>query len=193
MKFIGRVKNRQLREKVVQYFRENKEAIRITPTSRTGYYHPKDEDSPGAIIRHGDKVAWFCIQAAKEFKFSTSELDLLIVASYMHDIAKATVAQGYSPIIISTDKEFIRGHQIKPSSDLIRSHAHHSARVTCNYVKDTITHGDLCVLYDVIERHMAHWYPEEYKRAPPLPETFLEKVFALADMIMSRKGIKVDF
>lgn len=196
MKFVGRIKNKELRDKVVGYFRENSEIIKATPTSITGKYHPPDEDKPGALIRHGDKVAWFCIQVASEFRLSSRELDVLIVAAYMHDIANATVAQGWSKIFIATDEEFIRGVQIKRNQELALKHAHFSAREVCNWVKGTLPHEDLVKLYYIIERHMAHWYPEDYEWKswePELPETFLEKMFALADYVMSRRNMTVVF
>jgi len=193
MRFIDKVANEALRQKVIDYYEENDELIRMVPTSTSGKYHPPDENKPGAMILHGDKVAWFCLVTAREFRLSQREIDILIVAAYMHDIANATVAMGFKPVLFSFEDSFQRGHQLSPSRELRAHHAHHSARVAGNLVKGTLPHEDLVKLYRIIERHMAHWYDEDDERAPELPETDLEKWFALADMVMSRKEMRIEF
>jgi len=193
LKFIDKVENEALREKIIEYYKENAELIHMIPTSTSGRYHPPDEDKPGALIRHGDKVAWFCLVTAREFQLSQRDIDILIVAAYMHDIANAVTGMGFKPVLFSFEDEFKRGHQLLPSKDVRAHHANFSARITGNLVKDTLPHEDLVKLYNIIERHMAHWYDKDDERAPPLPETDLEKWFALGDRVMSEKEMRIEF
>jgi hypothetical protein len=163
--------------------------MNLPPASLRGG-HSKDEDTGGGLILHGDKVAWFCLGASECLNLSERDTDILITASYLHDMTKATRI-GYKKVIFNFEGTIKRGYEIRPNMEIDHLHALYSAREGCKIVKEAIEHEDLEKLYHIIERHMI-WYNEGVER-PPLPETNLEKLFSLADYIMSRKEVNMNW
>lgn len=191
MRFLHEIKNAALRDKIIAYYDENIELLSLRPGSMSGKYHPVDEDRGGGQILHSDKVAWFCLRACEHFQLPDNIRDILIAAAYLHDVSKSTL-MGYKRVFFNFEGTIARGYQLNPG-DTDLHHANFSAREGASLIKGTVPHEDLVVFYNVVERHMSHWYPEDDDRRPPLPETFLEKLFSTADNIMSQKEILLDW
>ena len=158
--------------------------MNLRPPSLSGDTHSKDEDVGGGLIIHCDKVAWFCIQYDDVYPLDVRDKDVLITASYLHDISKATL-MGYKHHMFNFNGTIVRGYEWSPNKDIDSNHASFSAKEGCKIVKGTIAQDKLEMLYHIIERHM------KYKA--PFPETELEKLFALADHMMSRKEIGLNW
>ncbi len=191
MRFLHEIKNEALREKIVVFYQDKLDLLSLRPGSISGEHHPGDEDRGGGQIIHSDKVAWFCMHMCEQMQYPDNIRDVLIAAAYLHDVSKSTI-MGYKRVIFNFEGAIARGHQLKPG-DTDKHHANFSAREGAALIKGTVPHEDLVVFYNVVERHMAHWYPEDDDRKPPMPETDIEKMFALADYIVSREGLLFDW
>jgi len=188
--YIYDIKHDGARRAIRDYYRENWDLLNLRPPTIDGS-GPIEEDVGGGLIVHCDKVAWLCVRLATARGLSDADRDLLLMASYLHDVSLPKL-MGYKRHVFNFEGAIVRGYDIKMKADLDALHALKSAKFGCAVVKDIIEHEELVKLYHIIERHMGQRCVLPDDKAPPQPETELEILFAIADYLASREGLYIN-
>jgi hypothetical protein len=184
--FVEEIKDKKLRKAVELMLKDWEYKLKFIPGSMTGVHHAKDERIKGGLSRHIEKVCWFITKSAEAFKLSDEDKDILLVCAYFHDISKVRDTRVLEKLIY-WGKKILRKVEVAREVKDGDKHPFESANMARNYLAkaevDTCTVG---IIVNIIICHMNHWYPRY-----PLPKTEREKMFALADYIVSREEFDV--
>lgn len=188
MEYYEYIKDEKLRKAVVLMLKDLGYKLRFIPGSMTGRHHANDELEKDGLKRHIEKMCWFLTKVCEVHKLPDSEKDIYLVSAYFHDISKVVTTKVY-------EKVFYIGKKVKREVEVSRevaddSHPFESARLATEYLDkagvDVATRG---IIANIIICHMNHWYHPRF----PLPNTEMEKTFALADYIVSRGEFSIKF
>jgi len=154
-----------------------KRALEVAPaywwtveSSKT--HHPKDERGKYGRIRHAKRCVYLSEVLAESQSLTDLELDELKAASILHDIC-------------------VRGSQDEQSSDkALPNHPMLIRERVISMMNDSTRRfygqfGWYFTLYNIIETHMGKWGEKK-------PQTGLEKLFHIIDMIASRDQIYIE-
>lgn len=186
MKYLEKIKDEKMRRALLRAYSLYGYKARFLPSTITGKYHPPDEKGYGGLLRHMDKTAWLIDQIATEYQFSDTVRDMLITAAYFHDLGKVKQTSVTGELIYRKD-ETIFQTKVTRNVDSLDNHPLIGAGIAREFLKREGVKGELIIIIcDLIAKHMSHWYPWL-----PQPETELEKLFALADFIVSREEFRI--
>jgi len=181
MKLYETIQDERLKKAVKKVLRDNGYKLHFIPATMTGRHHPIDERGYDGLMKHTEKVAWFLDQVCRQLNYSNEVRDILLTAAYFHDLGKIKQTKiiqevKYSKGKIEREVKVIR--EVK-NKDL---HSIFSAELARKYLeKEGVEEETIEAITDIIKSHMSHWYPYL-----PQPQTELEKIFAIADFIVSR-------
>ncbi|MFQ6077462.1 MAG: HD domain-containing protein [Candidatus Bathyarchaeia archaeon] len=179
-KEINFIQDERLRNAIRKCVDDRAEILKWLPASVSGKYHPPDERGPGGFIRHIKKCVWYVRGAQLHLALSEEETDKLLVAAILHDISNCDISRV--------------GEEGQIERDLKKYEASHpklSAQITAKYL---IAEGfdwldpTLMEILDIIESHMAHWYPDCGQ-----PLTKLEIILTMADYFTTRTAVQIDW
>jgi hypothetical protein len=157
--------------------------LKFIPGSMTGVHHAKDEREKGGLRRHIEKVCWFVTKSSEAFKLSDEDKDILLVCAYFHDISKVRDTRVLEKMIY-LGKKILRKVEVAREVKEADVHPFESANMAREYLtKAEIENCTIGIIVNIIVCHMNHWYHPRY----PLPKTEKEKMFALADYVVSRE------
>lgn len=162
------IKNNEIREFCEYMLNNCDDYFFVKPASSTGKYHPDYSLNEGGLLRHSIAVALITheIIDSECYNLTDDEKDLTICSAIVHDIKKyGNKVTGYT----------YKNHP-KLASDFI---------VECGKKKN-IKEEWINFICKVVERHMG-------KYGTDMPETDAEKILYIADYIVSRKYVEVDF
>lgn len=188
MKYLMKIKDERLRKVLLRAYMRYGYKLYFLPSSLTGKYHPKEERGLKGLEKHMDKVAWFVDKVSDEFQYSDEVRDILLTAAYFHDLGKVKQNKVEQEVIYEANGKIKR--QVKVTRDIsgLDLHPIISARMARKFLeKGGIEEGTISVICDLIAKHMSHWYS-----SLPRPLTELERMFALADFIVSRDEFKIE-
>lgn len=187
MKYLEKIKDLKLKSAILKAYSLYGYKLHFLPSSLTGRHHPPDERGIDGLNKHVEKLCWFLDGVADEFQYPDKIRDILFTAAYFHDLGKVKETK------VSHELTY-RKKGIERETRLVREvtgqdrHPIESAKMAREFLAlarvDTETIQTIC---DLIERHMGHWL--SYL---PQPRTELEKIFALADFIVSREDFKIE-
>lgn len=180
------IKNEKLRKTVELMLYDWGYKLKFIPGSMTGVHHAKDERIKGGLSRHIEKVCWFVTKSSEAFKLSDEDKDILIVCAYFHDISKVRDTRVLEKLTY-WGKKILRKVEISREVKDGDRHPFESANMAREYlVKAEVDVCTIGIITNIIVCHMNHWYPRY-----PLPKTEREKMFALADYIVSREEFNI--
>ncbi len=84
---IKRIRDDELREKVVFLFKSAPEYFWRVASAITGKYHPPDEHVPSGLVKHTAKVVYFARGLAEAWDLE-KYMDEITAAALLHDIIK---------------------------------------------------------------------------------------------------------
>lgn len=180
------IKDEKLRKTVELMLYDWGYKLKFIPGSMTGVHHAKDERIKGGLSRHIEKIGWFVTKSSEAFKLSDEDRDILLVCAYFHDISKVRDTRVLEKLTY-WGKKILRKVEIAREVKDGDRHPFESANMAREYlVKAEVDVCTIGIITNIIVCHMNHWYPRY-----PLPETEREKMFALADYIVSREEFNV--
>lgn len=158
------IKNERAKELALEVIKAIKNDMK-GPSSKSGRYHPPDEQGEDGLIRHCRKVCWWVIEFCKENKFSDDTRDAMLIAAFMHDYARN-----------------------------LGSYRNHGL-LSWKFVGKTVEYSDYGDIRDIVNKikrfsatHMNHW---DFKA--PQPRTIEDYTFAMCDYAASRELINTPF
>ena len=176
------VKNVDIFRAVWKCYEDYKPRLTLLPASLGGNYHPPDEREVGGLIKHIERMCWFILKYAEEFKISDDDFDILMASAFFHDIGSVDITKVDLQVEI-VDNKVIRKHVISRDQNLALKHPLISADIAKQYLdREKVSQKIIDLICNIIKSHMAHWYPNL-----PLPQTELERIFAFCDYLMSRE------
>ena len=135
------------------------------PSSKSGNYHPPDENGDDGLIRHCRRVCWWVVEFCRENKFSYDIRDSMLIAAFMHDYARN-----------------------------LGSYQNHGL-LSWKFVGRTVKYEEYEDIRGIVNKvkrysstHMNHW---DHKA--PQPKTIQDFTFAMCDYAASREQIKTPF
>jgi len=176
-KEISLIKDPKLREAVRKCIKDNEKKLKILPASTSGKYHPPDERGPGGLVRHIKKVVWFIDHLGREFALDQEDLDILLVAGVLHDIALVVLTE-----IDQDGRVILEGRRYK-------DHPKISAQMTNKYLTDAgfePTSPTVIKILDLIRSHMSRWHPNCKQ-----PYDRLEFFLCMADYFCSLEDVEI--
>lgn len=140
------------------------------PASLSGKYHIGETQE-----EHINLAVNVMKELCREFNIKGEDRDMLIAATYLHDIGLYIITQkGESTV---SDSHYYKDSGWSRSHTLMRLHPIIGAKLLDKYViprkKD---------IKRLISVHMSHWY----KDGCPQPETFYERLICIADYVASK-------
>jgi len=188
MKYLEKIKDLRLKKAVLKAYSMYGYKLYFLPSSLTGRHHPPDERGIGGLKAHIEKMCWFLDGVADEFKYSDEVRDMLFTAAYFHDLGKV------KQTTVSQEVSYPEKGQPKREVKVIRNvggldlHSIISAKMAREFLeKEGVKEETIQTVCNLVARHMSHWYPKL-----PLPQTELEKMFALADFIVAREDFRIE-
>ena len=147
------------------------------PSSSSGKYHPKYENTTGGLVIHTKAVVYMVTQLYELdfFKFTNREKNLILAAALLHDIKK----NGKNPHC-----EFTAFNHPVIAADFIRSFS------DCGI----ISKEDIDFIADVVATHMGQWNSNGKNSKfdnLPLPQTKAQEFLHMCDYIVSRKDVDI--
>jgi len=180
------IKDEKLRKTVELMLYDWGYKLKFIPGSMTGVHHAKDERTMGGLSRHIEKICWFVTKSSEAFKLSDNDKDILLVCAYFHDISKVRDTRVLEKLTY-WGKNILRKVEMAREVKDGDRHPFESAIMAKEYlVKAEVDVCTIGIITNIIVCHMNHWYPRY-----PLPNTEREKMFALADYIVSREEFNV--
>ena len=134
-------------------------------------HHTVDERGEGGRVRHAQKCAVLSISVAEALSLSSIDRDLLISASFLHDIC----CRGADDIPESPKTVYNHPMLVQTRLQTIIDRYTVGAYDEHEWMDD---------LFGIIESHMGKW-------GPRVPVTDLEKLFHLIDYVASRSFIQI--
>lgn len=187
MTYIEKIKDEKLRKAVLSVYSVYGYKLHFIPASLTGRHHPKDEKGLDGLRNHVEKVCVLLDWIASEYQFSDEIRDILYTAAYFHDLGKL------KQTTVQQELEYRENNKVSRKVKVTRRisgrdlHPILGARLAREYlIREGVKGETVQIIQDLIARHMAHWI-----RGNPKPETELEKLFALADFIVSRNEFQI--
>lgn len=181
MKTYELIKDEKLRRAVKSAYDRYGYKLSFLPSSITGRFHPKDEHGREGLYRHIEKLVWFIEETCKALNMDEHTRDVLLTVAFFHDLGKVTETKVFHQVTYE-------GTGVKRSTLVSREvrngdfHPIVSSKLARNFlIAEGVPVEEVDLICSIIERHMGHWYPYL-----PQPQTELEKLFALADYIVSR-------
>ena len=140
------------------------------PASLSGKYHIGETQE-----QHINIAVNVMKELCREFDIRGKDRDMLIAATYLHDIGLYIITEkGESTI---PDSHYYKDSGWSRSHTLMRLHPIIGAKLLDKY--EIPRKKDIKRLVSV---HMSHWY----KDGCPLPETFYERLICIADYVASK-------
>jgi response regulator RpfG family c-di-GMP phosphodiesterase len=170
LEFANYIKNRELREIVIEILKEKLETIKTMPASISGKYHLGE-----TVEQHLIRTMAFAALFVQEFNLNQKDTDVLYASALLHDIANCYY----------TTKEYGVYHREKEATDyhpILGMFILGKKMIERNQLNPLIIETALA-----ISTHMSHWYNKN-----PLPRTDIEKFLAMSDYLASRKEIKLE-
>jgi len=184
---VDLIKDPKLRKTVELMLYDWGYKLKFIPGSMTGVHHAKDERKMGGLSRHIEKVCWFVTKSSEAFKLSDEDKDILLVCAYFHDISKVRDTKVLEKLTYWGKKILRKVEVVREVNDGDR-HPFLSSSMAREYLtKAEVDASTIGIITNIIICHMNHWYHPRY----PLPETQRERMFALADYIVSREEFSV--
>jgi len=155
------------------------------PSSLSGNFHPLDEDIPGGLIKHTEKICWL-IRCYKE-KLGMSDLsyDILMTCAFFHDIGKADKANIKLQLELQ-DGKLHRKWLIDIDRKDYDNHPQIGASIAEKYLKaENVPQTIIDQIKGIITCHMAPFDTNV------LPKTDQEKLFSYFDYLSSRKELEL--
>ncbi len=148
------------------------------PASSTGKYHPEYASGERGLLRHTKAVVrlGYEILSTETFgdNYTSDQKDLMIVSMLLHD----SIKHG-----INHDKYVKFEHPL----------------LACEYIdnnssKTELTETELFYIKEGIKTHMGQWNVD-YKgnEVLPKPQNGMQRIIHLADLLASKKFIKIEF
>lgn len=188
MKYLEKIKDERLKRAVLKAYKIYGYKLHFLPSSLTGHHHPVDERGINGLTTHIEKMCWFLDGVADEFKYSDTVRDMLLTAAYFHDIGKVKQTTVSHELTYESDGSSKRTTKVIRNIGGLDLHPIISAKMAREFLeKEGVEEEMIQTICDLIARHMSHWYPNL-----PRPQTELEKMFALADFIVSREDFKIE-
>ena len=172
------IKNENIRKFAEQAIEIMPDYFFQIPASSTKKYHPSYAVEEGGLLKHSKAVARIAYELFRIdcWNFPDDEKDLLIVAAIVHDGWKSGKIQGRYTV---TEHPLIAAQEI------------HNNFTDNQFV----TNDQVFFLEEVLSSHMGQWR-FDYKTKEevlPIPKTRYQKLLHLADYIISRKMLEVNF
>lgn len=189
MNFLKEIKNERIRAAIKECSEDYRRILRIVPASFSGHHHPIEDRDVGGLLRHIEKVAWFILEAKREFQLNDEQVDVLLAAAFFHDISvcEITSKTDRCEIIERLDgsKEIIRRFILTRNEEEFKKHPIQSSNIASKYLfKAGVNANTTHKIKSLIECHMSHWYSN-----CPQPKKFLEYLFCLADYFTTRENV----
>lgn len=188
MDYINEIKDEKIKKALKKALARYSYKLRFCPASFSGRHHPKDERGKEGLLRHIEKICWFLTNACEVLSYPQWVKDIFIFSAYFHDLAKVDRAKVVQKILYLDSK---RENQIEVSREIGiegDKHPYESALLARKYLeREGVDQATIGVITNIILKHMSHWY-ENY----PQPESEYERIFALADFIVSRKEFRIE-
>jgi response regulator RpfG family c-di-GMP phosphodiesterase len=169
---ISLIADSEIAEGVRKIVKENEQFFNEYPTSVSGKYHKNEPTMKDHVAR----TVYFAKEFSREFNFSLAEKSIFVAACILHDIGnKDNAHKGNIPGM----KYY---HETGWSLDTTKDMKMHPT-VGRDFIKQSGI-KNAAEIAAIVETHMAHWYFGNRN-----PETFHEKLLALADYLASREEI----
>jgi len=185
MKEFERIKDEKLRNAVLAAYSKYGYKLHFLPSSITGKHHPKDERAREGLLKHTKRLCHLLELICDGLEYPQEIRDILLTAAFFHDLGKVLETKVVHEVIFGrkTERRVTVSREVKD----LDWHPLKSAELAKEFLEkeqvDEKTINLVCVL---IKKHMGHWYQHL-----PQPQTELEKIFALADFLVSRPDIEI--
>lgn len=155
----------------------------LMPASCSGKHHPPDERSAGGNVLHTKRVVRMAVAISESHSLPQDEKDLVIAASLLHDITKATrdndtVNFKYDPM-----HPYTVGLFVKKCQEEDKNFASESQSSTLFLSEDAVQS-----ILRLVRCHLGPWSPVP----ETTPITYLDMIVHLADNLASKVHIMID-
>lgn len=177
---LKKIYSKDIKDMTVSILESYKSQMKDMPSSLSGNWHEKGETAE----IHIEKTLDMLFVVMEEFSLKSVEIDILISAAILHDIANC--------IFISKDRDSNQAQKLYPtgfnrSPEAYRYHPILGSFVVGKYIIDNkLIVPELFVVSQLIASHMGKWL-EDYNY-PAV--TRLQDILCMADYLASRKGFK---
>lgn len=186
MKVYELIKDEKLRRAVKSAHDRYGYKLSFLPASLTGRFHPEDERGREGLNKHIEKLVWFLDEACKGLDMDDVTRDVLLAAAFFHDLGKVIETRVYQQVIYqgeNTVRQTLVSREVKDGD----FHPITSSKLARRFlIEEGVEQETIDIICSIIECHMGHWYPYL-----PRATTELEKLFALADYIVSREEFNI--
>lgn len=185
MKCIEKIKDPKLKSAVAKAHAKYGYKLHFLPSSITGRHHPKDERSRGGLLKHIERLSYLLELISEEFQYPQEIRDIFLTAAYFHDLGKVLETEVKHEMILGwrTKRQVRVSREVKD----LDWHPLKSVALAKEFLqKEQVDAKTVNLVCALIKKHMGHWYPHL-----PKPQTELEKMFALADYLVSKPEIQI--
>ena len=165
-------------------FEDYRKRLEKVPSSFTGNFHPKDEDIPGGLIKHIEKICWLILEYDEKIPLSKMAYDILMASAMYHDLGKIDKLKIQLRLEISEGK-LHRKYIIDHDQVEYEKHPDISAEIAEKYLKaEGVSQDVIDQIKGICKCHM-----NPFDNNPP-PKTDLERLFSYFDYLSSRRELE---
>jgi putative nucleotidyltransferase with HDIG domain len=167
-------------------FEDYRSKLEKLPSSLSGNFHPKDEDVPGGLIKHTEKICWLIKMYKEKNGLSNLSYDILMTCALFHDIGKADKVNIKLRLELQNGK-LSRKYLIDIDKKDYEEHPQNSADIAEKYLKaEGVQQSIIDQIKGIIVCHM-----NPFDNSPQ-PKTDLERLFSFFDYLSSRRELELN-
>jgi hypothetical protein len=155
----------------------------LMPASCSGKHHPPDERWVGGNVLHTKRVVRTACAISDSYSLPQDEKDMVIAASLIHDITKATKDENSGNFRYDPMHPYTVGLFVKKCQEDDKKYASESQSSTLFLSEDAVQS-----ILRLVRCHLGPWSPVP----ETTPITYLDMIVHLADNIASKMHLMID-